>query len=127
MARPRVALGLILVLALAASAAPQEAAPSAPALAQEEGSPAPEDSEAPEPLHTLRYHYANDTFTSTDYYFTQGMGFHYVSPLLLASPLVIPLPELGEESLREASLPSEWFADVKAFEYYCADVITCRL
>lgn len=61
--------------------------------------PAPE---ASEPLHALRYHYANDTFTSTDYYFTQGMGFLYVSPLLQASPLAIPLPDLGGP--REVSL-----------------------
>ena len=50
---------------------------------------------APRPLHALRYHYANDTFTSTDYYFTQGMGLTWTSPLLSDSPLVIPLPDLG--------------------------------
>jgi len=70
--------------------------------AEEAGEEEPE--EESRPLHVLRYHYANDTFTSTDYYFTQGMGLHYVSPALLGSPLAIPLPDLGQGSRREVSL-----------------------
>lgn len=55
-------------------------------------------------LHALRYHYANDTFTSTDYYFTQGMGFRYTAPALAGSPLALPLPELGDDAVRQVSL-----------------------
>lgn len=98
-----------LIVATAALAAAQEEVlePEAPPSASSEDGEgeleAPEDAGGP-PLHVLRYHYANDTFTSTDYYFTQGMGLHYVSPALLGSPLAIPLPDLGAGSRREVSL-----------------------
>lgn len=102
---------LLLVLCQASWSLAQEASPG-----QAEDQPAGEESSEDKkpsrdpgasentgaPLHVLRYHYANDTFTSTDYYFTQGMGFHYVSPYLQGSPLAIPLPDLGGP--REVSL-----------------------
>ena len=65
----------------------------------------PTSDEAPaSTLHSLRYHYANDTFTATDYYFTQGMGLTWTSPLLARSPLAIPLPELDDDGPLHVSL-----------------------
>lgn len=95
------ALSSFLVLALGALGGAEETVPSGSALDEPDS---PVEAPSPEPLHTLRYHYANDTFTSTDYYFTQGMGLHYLSPFLLDSPLAIPLPDLGPGSVREVSL-----------------------
>lgn len=47
----------------------------------------------------LRFDYANDYFTGTDRYFTQGLGLQYFDPALSRSPLMSLLPALsGEKS-----------------------------
>ena len=45
---------------------------------------------------SIRYHYANDLFAGSDYYFTQGMGLDWRDPRLAQAPLVLPLPALGD-------------------------------
>lgn len=39
--------------------------------------------------HYFRYHYDNDYFTATDYYYTQGDNFELVSPKLIQNPVNI--------------------------------------
>jgi len=38
----------------------------------------------------LRFDYANDYFTGTDRYFTQGLGLQYFDPVLRRSPVHAP-------------------------------------
>jgi lipid A 3-O-deacylase len=45
----------------------------------------------------LRFDYANDYFTGTDRYFTQGLGLQYFDPVLSRSPLMHLLPALSGE------------------------------
>ena len=49
---------------------------------------------------SFRYHYANDLFAGSDYYFTQGMGLRWTDPLLRTSPLALPLPGWGADAER---------------------------
>lgn len=98
---------LLCVCALGAVAEAEEATPGkaeSEEQTEEQTEEASQVLEGVSDLHSLRYHYANDTFTSTDYYFTQGMGLVWISPFLAESPLAIPLPKLGEGSLRQVSL-----------------------
>jgi hypothetical protein len=47
----------------------------------------------------VRFDYANDYFTGTDRYYTQGLGLQYFDPALKASPVMRLLPALsGEKS-----------------------------
>jgi hypothetical protein len=47
----------------------------------------------------VRFDYANDYFTGTDRYFTQGIGLQYFDPVLHGSPLMHVLPSLsGQKS-----------------------------
>lgn len=56
--------------------------------------PAPPDSLRPtSPDRRLAFTYANDFFFGTDYYFTQGLTFDWVSPALARSPLHRLLPQ----------------------------------
>ena len=49
------------------------------------------------PGRLLRFDYANDYFTGTDRYFTQGLGLQYFDPALKGDPLMRLLPALGGE------------------------------
>jgi hypothetical protein len=44
----------------------------------------------------LRFDYANDYFTGTDRYYTQGLGLTYFDPALRASPLMRVVPSLPD-------------------------------
>ena len=46
------------------------------------------------PGRLLRFDYANDYFTGTDRYYTQGLGLQYFDPILKRSPLMRALPTL---------------------------------
>lgn len=43
----------------------------------------------------FRFHYENDFFTATDYYYTQGMCFELAAPWLRNNPLTVLLPHLN--------------------------------
>jgi hypothetical protein len=62
------------------------------------------DTPAPRGPAWVRYTYANDLFTSTDYYFTQGMSLTWSDPLLRPSPLALPVLDLGPGAQRTVSL-----------------------
>lgn len=60
----------------------------------------PADSLPPtSPVRRLAYHYANDFFFGTDYYFTQGMTFDWASPALARSPANYLLPHSPARSM----------------------------
>ena len=62
---------------------------------------APADSLHPtSPVRRLAYHYANDFFFGTDYYFTQGMTFDWACPALARSPANYLLPRGPAGSVR---------------------------
>ena len=42
----------------------------------------------------FRFHYENDFFTATDYYYTQGISFELAAPSLRKNPLTVLLPKL---------------------------------
>ena len=43
----------------------------------------------------LRFDYANDYFTATDHYYTQGLGLQYFDPVLSRSPVMKALLSLS--------------------------------
>lgn len=42
----------------------------------------------------FRFHYENDVFTATDYYYTQGINFELAAPSFRRNPLTVLLPKL---------------------------------
>ena len=42
----------------------------------------------------FRFHYENDYFTASDYYYSQGINFELCTPSLKKNPLMVLLPEL---------------------------------
>lgn len=63
--------------------------------------PAPADSLRPtSPAHRLALTFSNDIFFALDYYFTQGIALHWVSPGLARSPVNYLLPKGPAGSIR---------------------------
>lgn len=57
----------------------------------------------------LRFDYANDYFTATDHYYTQGLGLQYYDPALARSPLMRALLSLPEEKAYGLDLRNSGF------------------